>query len=145
MAHIQSTLGEGSSKPLKNNYRSNVPIHWPTGVLYGFPSKNSILTTNDPPGNDRLRPRGSTIKSRLPRNSIGSKSWTRTEVFGHVWLQSMSVTVSNWSYVQQTFSTCMHLIITEGNNNSKQLIKTMQTRIKSLKYKKWTFIVVDYK
>lgn len=33
--------------------KTNVPIHWPTGVLYGLPSKNSILTTNNPLGNDR--------------------------------------------------------------------------------------------
>ena len=57
-----------------NNFKDNVPIHWPTGVPYGFPSKNSILTTNNQFGIDkRLRPRGGT-KSRPQRNAIGQKN-----------------------------------------------------------------------
>lgn len=31
-----------------NNFEVYLPIHWPTGVLYGLPSRNSILTTNNP-------------------------------------------------------------------------------------------------
>lgn len=52
-AHAQITYGEGSITSLMSNFKDNVPIHWPTGVLYGLPSKNSILTTNNPLGNDR--------------------------------------------------------------------------------------------
>lgn len=62
-------------------------MHWPTGVLYGLPSKNSISTTNNPLKNDRV----CGPEAQRPNPAYVFVIGGKQQCLSFVWLKSLSI------------------------------------------------------
>lgn len=93
----------GNTLPIKN-FEVYLPIHWPTGVLYGLPSRNSILTTNNPLST--VRDSGPEAARQVPPTLkldwlIGVRC---------VWLKSMSVIRHNQAMFKRQPATITNIL-----------------------------------